>query len=71
MYSLIGGISLLVMVTAVIWNDITGSIISDIFKNLGFGCVASTVVASLVEFGNIKKKKTKEQIVYMMQYILI
>ena len=69
MYSLIGGISLLVMVTAVIWNDITGSIISDIFKNLGFGCVASTVVASLVEFGNIKEKNERANSIYDAVYI--
>lgn len=70
MYGLIGGMSLLLMIFAVIWNDITESLISDIFKNLGFGCVASTLVALLIEIGNIKEK-TKKQIVYMMQYILI
>lgn len=70
MYSLIGGISVLIMIIAVICNDITDSLISDIVKNLSFGCVASTIVALLIEIGNIKEK-TKKQTVYMMQYILI
>ena len=49
MYGLIGGISVLIMIIAVICNDITDSLISDIVKNLSFGCVASTIVALLIE----------------------
>lgn len=59
MYGLIGGISVLIMIIAVIWNDITHSLILDIAKNLAFGCVASTLVALLIEVGNIKKKNEK------------
>ena len=32
------------------------SLISDIVKNLAFGCVASTIVALLIEIGNIKEQ---------------
>jgi len=69
MYGLIGGISLLMMIVAVIWNTITGSVISDIVKNLGFGCVASTLVALLIEVGNIKEKNEKANSVYDAVYI--
>lgn len=68
MYGLIGEISLLIMTVAVIWNTITHNVISDIVKNLGFGCVASTLVALMIEIGNIKEKM-KKPIVYMMQCI--
>lgn len=69
MYGLIGGISLLLMIVAVIWNDITESLVSDIFKNLGFGCVASTLVALLIEVGNIKEKNEKANSIYDAVYI--
>lgn len=69
MYGLIGGISLLIMIVAVIWNTITHSVISDIVKNLGFGCVASTLVALLIEVGNIKEKNEKANKVYDAVYI--
>lgn len=55
MYGLIGGISVLIMIIAVICNENTDSLISDIVKNLAFGCVASTIVALLIEIGNIKE----------------
>ena len=69
MYGLIGGISVLIMIIAVIWNAITDSLISDIVKNLSFGCVASTLVALLIEVGNIKEKNEKANSVYDAVYI--
>lgn len=69
MYSLIGGISVLIMIFAVIWNDITDSLISDTVKNLAFGCVASTLVALLIEVGNIKEKNENANSVYDAVYI--
>lgn len=69
MYGLIGGISVLVMIFAVSWNNDTNSSISDVIKNLAFGCVASTLVALSIEIGNTKEKM-KKQIVYIMQYFL-
>lgn len=53
LYGLIGAASVLVMIAAVEQNAATGSIASDIIKNLAFGCVASTLVAWLIEIGNI------------------
>lgn len=68
MYGLIGGISVLIMIIAVIYNNNTDSLISDIVKNLAFGCVASTVVALLIEVGNIKEKNEKANSVYDAVY---
>lgn len=64
MYSLIGGISVLIMIVAVVWNNYTENIISDIVKNLAFGCIASTIIALLIEIGNIKDKNEKANSVY-------
>lgn len=69
MYGSIGVVSAIVMIIAVICNYITGSIISDIFKNLAFGCVASVIVAILIEIGNIKEKNDKINSVYDVVYI--
>lgn len=69
MYGLIGGISVLIMIIAVICNDNTGSLISDIVKNLAFGCVASTIVALLIEIGNIKEENDKATSVYDAVYM--
>lgn len=69
MYGLIGGISVLIMIIAVICNDNTGSLISDIVKNLAFGCVASTIIALLIEIGNIKEQNDKATSVYDAVYM--
>lgn len=67
-YGLIGGISVLIMVVAVIYNDSTDSLILDIVKNLSYGCVASTIVALLIELGNIREKNEKANRVYDAVY---
>lgn len=69
MYTLIGVVSVSVMTFAVIHNNATGSTVSDIIKNLAFGCVASTLVACLIEIGNIKGKNEKANSVYDAVYI--
>ena len=69
MYGLIGGISVLIMIIAVICYDNTDSLISDIVKNLAFGCVASTIVALLIEIGNIKEQNDKATSVYDAVYM--
>ena len=69
MYGLIGGISVLIMIIAVIFNDNTDRLISDIVKNLAFGCVASTIVALLIEIGNIKEQNDKATSVYDAVYM--
>lgn len=68
MYGLIGGISVLIMGIAVYVNTNTRGIFSDIVKNLSFGCVASTIVALLIELGNIKEKNEKANSVYDAVY---
>lgn len=69
MYGLIGGISVLIMIIAVICNDIAYSLILDVVKNLAFGCVASTLVALLIEVGNVKEKNEKANSVYDAVYL--
>lgn len=69
LYGLIGGISVVIMVIAVICNDIAYSLFLDVVKNLAFGCVASTLVALLIEIGNIKEKNEKANSVYDAVYI--
>ena len=69
MYGLIGGISVVIMVIAVICNDIAYSLFLDVVKNLAFGCVASTLVALLIELGNIKEKNKKSNSVYDAVYV--
>ena len=59
---------MLAMVIAVIWDYCTHCLISDIFKNLAFGCVASIIVALLIEVGNIKEKNEKANSVYDAVY---
>ena len=68
MYGLIGGISVLIMIISVVQNNLTSNSISDIAKNLAFGCVASTLVALLIEIGNVKEKNEKANNVYDAVY---
>lgn len=69
MYGLIGGISVLIKIIAVICNDNTGSLISDVVKNLAFGCETSTIVALLIEIENIKEENDKATSVYDAVYM--
>ena len=64
MYNLICGMSILMMIFAVYWNNSTKSCISDIIKNLAYGCVASTIVTLLIEIGNTKEKNEKANSIY-------
>ena len=68
LYGLIGAVSVLTMIVAVERNVATSSIASDIIKNLAFGCVASTLVAWLIEIGNIKEKNENVNNLYTMVY---
>lgn len=69
MYGLIGGISVFIMVCAVICNFDADSLVLDIVKDLAIGCVASTLVASLIEIGNTKEKNEKAYSVYDAVFI--
>ena len=70
MYGLIGGISVLIMIISVVQNNLTSNSISDIAKNLAFGCVASTLVALLIEIGNVKEKNEKEMYYFSMEFLI-
>lgn len=64
MYCLIGGIATLVMIIAVCWNHSTSSAISDVIKNLAFGCEASILVALFIEIGSVKDRNEKANRIY-------
>lgn len=69
LYGLIGGISSLIMIVSVICNYVSNCLISDVVKNLAFGCVASTIVALLIEVGNTKEKNEIANGVYDAVYL--
>lgn len=64
MYGLIGGLATLIMIIAAICSDMTNNLFSDMVKNLAYGCVASTIVALLIEVGNIKEKNENANRIY-------
>ena len=68
MYGLIGGVSVIIMIIAVICDTGTGNLFLDVVKNLAFGCVASTIVALLIEIGNIKEKNERANSLYDAVY---
>ena len=68
MYGLIGGVSTLIMIIAVIRDADTGNLFLDVVKNLAFGCVASTIVALLIEIGNVKEKNERANCLYDAVY---
>ena len=68
MYGFIGGVSLIIMIIAAIQNHSYPDLISDIIKNLSIGCVASTIVALLIEIGNIREKNEKANNIYDAVY---
>lgn len=69
MYGLIGGLATLIMIIAAICSDMTNNLFSDMVKNLAYGCVASTIVALLIEVGNIKEKNENANRIYDAVYI--
>ena len=68
MYGLIGGISIFIMIVSVIQNYSSHGLVSDIIKNLSLGCVASAIVALLIEIGNIRDKNEKANNIYDAVY---
>ena len=60
---------MLTMILAVIWNDASKNIPSDVLKNLAFGCVASTLVAFLIEAGNVREKNENAKHIYDTVYM--
>lgn len=68
MYSSILGISIIIMIIAVIFYDNNDRFL-EVVKNLAFGCVASTLVALLIEVENVKENNEKANSVYDAVYI--
>lgn len=67
-YGLIGGISLLITIITVILCRVENNSILNAIQNLAIGCVASTLVALLIEVGNIKEKNIKANSAYDLVY---
>lgn len=57
------------IIAAICCYSITDVFFADIVKNLALGCVASTIVALLIEVGNIKEKNEKANSIYDAVYI--
>lgn len=68
MYGLIGGISLFIAIVSTIQNRSSEGLISEIVKNLSLGCVASIIVALLIDIGNVRDKNEKANSVYDAVY---
>lgn len=64
MYAFIGAVSVIIMIGAVAHNNACNDLLSEIVKNLAFGCVASTTVAFLIEIGNVREKNKKANDIY-------
>lgn len=67
-YGLVFTISVILMIISVALYEKNQKAIIDVAKNLTFGCVASTIVAFLIEIGNIKDKNEKALSVYDAVY---
>ena len=69
-YVRIGVVSIAIMVLTFVLCGIVDNTVLDVFRNLAYDSIASTLVAALIELQNIRKK-TKKLTVYMISYIVI
>lgn len=60
--------SIMFMILGIYLQEAKGKILADIILNIGLGCFASTIVALIIEFGNIKEKNEKHNDIYMLVY---
>lgn len=60
--------SIMLMILGIYLQEAKGKILADIILNIGLGCFASTIVALIIEFGNIKEKNEKHNDIYMLAY---
>lgn len=67
-YILIGLISVVALFASVFYNDFMGSKISDVVKNMSIGCLASVIVALIIEIGNNKERNMNANTVYDLVY---
>lgn len=68
LYVSIGGLSVLAMVIAIAWDNYATCILSGTMENLALGCVASVIIALLIEIGNVKDKNIKANNIYDAVY---
>ena len=67
-YISIGLISVVALFTSVFYNDFMGSKISDVVKNMSIGCLASVIVALIIEIGSNKERNMNANTVYDLVY---
>ena len=67
-YISIGLMSEVALFVSVFYNDFMGSKISDIVKNMSIGCLASVIVALIIEIGNNKERNMNANTVYDLVY---
>ena len=60
--------SIMLMIIGIYLQEAKDKILADIILNIGLGCFASTIVALIIEFGNIKEKNEKHNDIYMLVY---
>lgn len=60
--------SIMLMIIGIYLQEAKDKILADIILNIGLGCFASTIVALIIEFGNVKEKNEKHNDIYMLVY---
>ena len=60
--------STVLMILGTYLQEVKEKVLADIILNIGLGCFASTIVALIIEFGNIKEKNEKHNDIYMLVY---
>jgi hypothetical protein len=60
--------SIMLMIIGIYLQEAKDKILADIILNIGLGCFASTIVALIIEFENIKEKNEKHNDIYMSVY---
>lgn len=61
-------VSIMLMILGIYLQEAKENISADIILNIGLGCFASTIVALIIELGNIKEKNKKYNELYMLVY---
>ena len=60
--------STVLMILGTYLQEVKEKVLADIILNIGLGCFASTIVALIIEFGNIKERNEKHNDIYMLVY---
>lgn len=62
--------SIMLMIIGIYLQEAKDKILADIILNIGLGCFASTIVALIIEFENIKEKM-KNIMIFICWFIVI